>query len=249
MVRFVEPESDNSLLAWMRRDGQSSQAAEGISMQRKFNLCLVLGAVLITLDAAEPSSKLTVFVYNYAELPPEVLAQAEAEAGRAYRRSRIEIQWIQCPLSPAEASRFPACKIPPGPTGLVLRMLSLSMSERLQRVEHSYGFSPYPDDGSFASVASVFAHAAELLAARTGVHLGVFLGQIVAHELGHLLLGPGSHSVSGIMHSPWHGKDLELIAQGTKLFMPWEAAKMRSAISAREAVEREMGMILTAEKK
>ena len=34
------------------------------------------------------------------------------------------------------------------------------------------------------------------------------LGCAIAHEVGHLLLGPSSHSAGGIMHGEWGSKEL-----------------------------------------
>jgi len=41
-----------------------------------------------TLPGAEPSPTITVFVYNYAVISSEVLAQTEAEAARIYHQRR-----------------------------------------------------------------------------------------------------------------------------------------------------------------
>ena len=71
-----------------------------------------------TPGAAESSPKFTVFIYNYAALPAEVLKQTEAEAARIYRNEGIAAEWLYCTLSPGEASQFPACQIPLGPTKL-----------------------------------------------------------------------------------------------------------------------------------
>src|SRR5690242_13125997 len=84
-----------------------------------------------------------------------------------------------------------------------------------------------------AIVANVFAYDAEQLANRRGMRQGVILGHLVAHELGHLLLGSGSHSPSGVMHVPWHLKELDIIAQGLMVFMPQQAERMRTNIRAR----------------
>jgi len=190
-----------------------------------------------TPGAAEPSPKFTVFVYNYAALPAEVLKQTEAEAARIYRHEGIEVEWLDCPLSPGEASQFTACQIPSGPTRLAVRILSQSMAERLRQAQESFGFALYPDDGSFATVANVFAHDAEQLADRRGIRQGVILGHLVAHEVGHLLLGAGSHSAVGIMHATWHLKELEIIRQGAMTFTPKEAERMRTNIRVRMAAE------------
>src|SRR5947207_2943089 len=108
---------------------------------------------------------------------------------------------------------IPACQVPPGPTKLALRILSQSMAERLRQAQDSFGFAFYPEGGSFAIATNVFAHDAELLASRRGMRQGVILGHLVAHELGHLLLGAMSHSSSWMMHVPWHLKELDVIAQ------------------------------------
>jgi hypothetical protein len=208
-------------------------------MNCEIGICVALSAVLaLSFGAAEPGSKVTVFVYNYAWVPSEVLAQTETQAARIYQLGGIEIQWLDCPLSPAEASQFPACQVPPGPTRLALRLLSQSMADRLRKAQDSYGFALYPEDGSFATVANVFASDAEQLANSRGMKWGLILGHLVAHELGHLLLGSGSHSSTGIMHVPWYPKELDILALGLMVFRPQEAERMRTNIRARLARER-----------
>jgi hypothetical protein len=216
-------------------------------MNWEIRSCQALGAVLAAgLSAAEPSPTITVFVYNYAAIRSEVLAQTEAEAARIYRLGGIEIQWLDCPLAPGEADRFPACQVPPGPTRLALRILSQFMAERLRQAQDSFGFALYPDDGSFAIVANVFAYDAEQLANRRSLRQGVILGHLVAHELAHLLLGPGSHSSTGIMHVPWHLKELEIIAQGRMWFTPAEAGHMRTNVRVRvQTAEGQMNQTAT----
>jgi hypothetical protein len=166
------------------------------------------------------------------------LALTEAEASRIYQQAGIEIQWLECPLAPEDAGQFPACQVPPGPTRLALRILSRSMADRLRQAEDSFGFAMIPEDGSFATVANVFSYDADQLANRRGMRHGVILGHLAAHELGHLLFGAGSHSSTGIMHVPWHLKELDTIAQGLMLFRPQEAERMQTNIRARLARER-----------
>lgn len=207
--------------------------------------CLALSAVLASsLGAAEPGLKVTVFVYNYAAVAPDVLALTEAEASRIYQQAGIEIQWLDCPLSPKDADQFPGCQIPPGPTRLALRILSRSMADRLRQAEDSFGFAMIPEDGSFATVANVFSYDADQLAVRRGMRHGVILGHLTAHELGHLLLGAGSHSSHGIMHVPWRLKELDVIAQGLMVFTPQQTESMRTNIRARVTVERSAEAVL-----
>ena len=139
---------------------------------------LILSAVFAAVLGAESGSKITVFIYNYAVVSAEVLATTEAETSRIYRHAGIEIQWLECPLSPKDAGLFPACQISGGPTRLAVRILSQSMAERLRQAEDSFGFALYPDDGSLAIVANVFAHDAEQLSNQRGISYGVILGHL-----------------------------------------------------------------------
>jgi len=207
-------------------------------MNWEIGKCLALSACLgSSLSGAEPAPKITVFVYNYAAVRPEVLILTEAEASRICRQADIEIDWLGCPLAPKEAAPFPACQVPPGPTRLALRILSQAMAERLRQPEDSFGFAMIPEDGSFATMANVFWYDAEQLANRRGMRHGVLLGHLAAHELGHLLLGMGSHASRGIMHVPWRPKELDAVTQGLMLFRPEEAEEMRANIRARAARE------------
>ena len=40
-------------------------------------------------------------------------------------------------------------------------------------------------------------------ATRVGVDAGTLLGLVIAHELGHLLLGSGYHGWTGVMRADW----------------------------------------------
>ena len=189
---------------------------------------LALSAMLAAPLAAGKSEKdITVLVYNYAPVSQEVLAQAETEAGRIYGHGGVAVGWVDCLLTAT------ACKGPSRPSLPVVRILPRASAERLRQVQDSYGFALYPEGGGFALIANVFAHNANLLAERRGLPPGVVLGHLLAHEIGHLLLGPGSHGWSGIMKAAWHGQDLETMAKGQMLFSTGELEEMRRNIAAR----------------
>ena len=207
-------------------------------MNSEFGTCLAVGAIWASsLSARELSHNVTVLLYNYAAVAAGDLAQAETEAARIYHYGGIEIEWLDCPLSSQQAAQFPACKILMGPTKLALRLLSRSLAGHLRQVQDSFGFALYPENGGFAMIANVFAQDSEELADRRGMRRGAVLGDIVAHELGHLLLGLGSHSRTGIMQAPWGDKELKRVAQGLITFAPAELERMRTNVSARMADE------------
>ena len=202
-------------------------------------LSVALGSVLW----AQPKAKITVMVYNYAALSPDVLADAEWQAATIYEHAGIAITWLDCPLSRGSAALFPACRVQIGTTKLAVRFLRQAPASKPTRYEHAYGLAIMPEDGSVAEIANVFTEEAGQLTdqfdATSGANLrsGVLLGFVVAHELGHLLLGSRSHSAFGIMRAKWYGKDLKLIAQHTMTFTPAEVAKMRENVEARMAAK------------
>ena len=73
-----------------------------------------------------------------------------------------------------------------------------------------------PGDG-FGSNLSIFYHRVEELSARRHTSRALLLGHLIAHEIGHLLLGSNSHSRSGIMHVPWNRSQVERASLGTLL--------------------------------
>jgi len=50
------------------------------------------------------------------------------------------------------------------------------------------------------------------------VSLADILGSVMAHELGHLLLGSNSHAGTGIMKARWQGEELGLLSRGNLRF-------------------------------
>jgi hypothetical protein len=61
----------------------------------------------------------------------------------------------------------------------------------------------------------------------------IVLGCAIAHEIGHLLLGPNRHSVSGIMRARWDRRDIREELQGAMLFTPQQARLMQAEMQRR----------------
>lgn len=63
------------------------------------------------------------------------------------------------------------------------------------------------------------------------------LGHVVAHEIGHLLLGLDAHSISGIMRALWEAEELKAMERGRLVFSSQQSELMRArliAISAKQ---------------
>jgi len=190
---------------------------------------------LLLLDAQSPEVGLTIEVdiYNYSSISREALAGIEQETARIFRRLRVAMKWRYCPLSAEQRIQNTACDHPQTPTRFTLRLLSTEMTRKLNLSDDVYGFAKVPDDGTFGTVANVFADRA-LQLAKDEESRRVLLGHFIAHELGHLLLADGGHPArAGIMHVPWLTEEVEQAKRGALLFLPEQAKKIRAQVVAR----------------
>lgn len=202
---------------------------------------VLLGLVgALAAQAPRPEPKIQVFIYNYAGVSAETLARAEREATRIYSRTGIAMEWLDCPLTADQATQYAACQLPVSAARLTLRILSRTMADRIGLSKVTFGSALLPEDSGFGTVAQVCAHCCEELAKGNESMYAAVLGHVMAHELGHLLLGTGSHGATGLMHVPWDKKELKSIAQGSLLFTSWEGEKMRRQVSARPRGEVSM---------
>jgi len=85
------------------------------------------------------------------------------------------------------------------------------------------GYAAMTPDGG--ACITVFANPAVRRARSGALSDGVLLGHAVAHEIGHLLLGPNSHTSGGIMRPVWRPCDEEWIAKGVLVSDGWQAKK------------------------
>lgn len=70
------------------------------------------------------------------------------------------------------------------------------------------------------------------LHANWNVGLQDILGSVIAHELGHLLLGSNSHASAGIMRAHWQGEELRRLSRGNLWFTSVQADHMRGKMNA-----------------
>ena len=177
--------------------------------------------------AAEPRVK--VRMYDYAQAPASVLAQAQQVAWRIVRETGVNTEWVNCQasdLDPRESD--PGCDEPVRPADVALRLLPDWMAKAAGTRASIYGFAKPP------YIAFVFFDRVEDLVESGATEAShVILGHLLAHELGHLLLGRKGHSRKGIMRIPWKQRELKLAEQGRLLFTDGESERMSSQVCAR----------------
>ncbi len=181
------------------------------------------GLFLMTTKAEEPEIWLTACVYDQARVPDGVLAVAERLAGKVYREAGVEVRWLDCSTH----------KGPLDSSFLFVRLVSGPAAEALARSGTEFGFAPLARDGRPASHAYVFYGRIEEMAKRHTILRPELLGQVIAHEMGHLLLGTNSHSPRGIMSSYWGPDRLDKVNKKALFFTPGQAGRIQSQIRDR----------------
>lgn len=184
-------------------------------------------------ETSDRMHSINIRVYNYAGVSAGVLAKAQKEAARVFLRSGIETNWIGCAVPGREPETKPTCKARPTAMDILVRILPRKMAQGLMKHHSEFGLAFTASGDGFGSNASIFYHRVEELSAGQHTSEALLLGHLVAHEMGHLLLGVNSHSRSGIMHVPWKRSEIERASLGTLFFTKQETKKMCDQVSRR----------------
>jgi len=197
---------------------------------KTFLILLFLTTIRCFSTGESTAISVTVDVFNDAAIPRSVLEFAEQEASRIFMATGLEITWVDCL---ARQQNVPSASCPPsrGPNHLNLRILP-----RGKRVtEDSFGVAFLALDGTGTYI-DVFYDAVEKLEHDSNSSPGRLLGHVMAHEIGHLLIGSHAHSNWGIMCAVWGRKELRSVEMGSVFFTGDQARRMRTRLLSTAAV-------------
>jgi len=172
-------------------------------------------------------------VYDYAGLPGDTLRNASLEAQKIFRKAGVETEWVECPLDRGAEQQYPACMKPVGPADATLRIVPQAM-QGYPVPQGAFGFALPSGDERPAAHAYVFNHRVEEAAEQSSCSGFRLLGHVMAHEVGHLLLGVNEHSSRGIMRPKWLKQQLTQAESGQLVFPRGQAARLQAAIRARQ---------------
>jgi hypothetical protein len=206
-----------------------------VGIDRRFGAAL---AILVpALALSQPESKLTVRVYNYAQVSDARLANAEAEARRIFGAAGVDSVWLDCsePRPNLQSGTHQDCAGPEAGATVTLRILPASSPANSAFRDTVFGFA----DGSV--MASVFygriadlAHGLDW----NNLAIPVILGDAITHELGHLLPGPSAHSPTGIMCANWDPSHLCSALRGHQFFTAQQSKHVRNEVWRRNGFDQ-----------
>ncbi len=201
--------------------------------------CICLGLMIILNGAGraasestnpnEDSPKVTILLFDFASLSEKVQKPMQERAGRFYQQAGVELKWAPCPTVEGTLALYPNCTGYKEATHLMLRILRAAPKGMKTDAKGEALLGP--------RIVNVFWDRVQNEATRHNVPISDMLAQVIAHEIGHLLLGSNSHSPSGIMMGKWRLEDLGSISRGGVGFTSQQCEHIQMEVKKRQANE------------
>lgn len=196
-------------------------------------MCAVSAGLMAMLSAgvrAESSVALTVRLYNTAGIPAAELVAARGAAESILRDIWPNVVFRHCGRAVVPDRPIDACDQSLKATEVVVRVINAPAFHTTLHPE-AYGMTYVVRETNRGWLATVFSDRTDEAASRAGVDRGTLLGRVMAHEVGHLLLGTGYHGDAGLMRAEWpHGMLGRADAEWR--FSLFEADRMRRVLQS-----------------
>ncbi|MFZ0589055.1 MAG: hypothetical protein WAM39_01100 [Bryobacteraceae bacterium] len=189
-------------------------------VQSASSLLIGLSCCLVSA-AGQDGPSLTMFVYT--AVGKDTLIKAEAASSRILQCAGVQLIWRNC--GPDDR-----CQPAPDSEPVLLRIV--------KETRGGLGCSLVSQAGGIHAVIGF--ENIRKLAALSRISESQVLGAVMAHKVGHLLLGP-AHSTNGLMRSNWDVHDLCRLDQGQLRFDLDQCRRIRAAALARSRCDRSIG--------
>ena len=173
---------------------------------------------LVHPAAADPAAMgtLTIRVLDdHSGVDPKDWASAQATTGRILQKTGIKVRWV---------SVEPSSALTGDPRSVVLVLGHAALVPR----GGGSGLTILGHAARDAGVVRVFSRMVREVATQSGIPIADLLGHVIAHEIGHFLLGPEAHSPIGIMRDPL---DLERVRTQGLLFSAAQARSIQQTLA------------------
>jgi len=155
-----------------------------------------------------------------------IVAKAKAETELVYRSAGVTIVWHGCDAFPPPAGqeREP---------WFVVRLRTGKPPKKVGAASLDVMGKAFVEDAG-GYMADAYYQSIQATSEQHHGDAGVLMGFVMAHELGHLLLGAG-HTPEGVMQAAWNQKQMDALRQRWMKFPEETAVRIRRALEARTA--------------
>ena len=191
--------------------------------------------IFMTIQAAS-SEQLRITVYDGAPLPREISAQAFTDVGCILRGAGIDVELIRADFTVPEASllQLPTPPRKGSERAMACRARRDIALEILKAAPpgHKKSILGYAQPLASAGLnVRVFDDRIRWVAAEWNRPHATVLAHVIAHEIGHVLLRNGEHSLVGLMSEAWRDADFRWMSRSLMFFSRQQATAMRSELS------------------
>lgn len=208
-----------------------------MALSKNFFLALTLSTGLLGAEPVltDAPAELTVRLYDYTHADARLLDRAVQQADDILDQAGLRLVWDRCMI--AGVVQENACQGPAGPDVIQFRIHPRDMSKKLTKRAIEFGYSLPLEDG-YGIIAGVYLDRTIGEARSIGLSPHVMLGHTIAHEIGHLLLGTGSHASRGIMRPTWRQREVRMAQTGIFGFTDRQAEEIQEQAAGRLAEAR-----------
>jgi len=184
----------------------------------------LLPLVTVAGAAAETPVTLTVRLYNASDVQTDALAASRDTAESILRDAGLNVRFREC------GRTTDSCDRPLAHCEVVVRIIAAPPFNATLDPD-AYGVTYIVKNTNRGWLATVFGDRISAAATRASVDPGTLLGRVMAHEIGHLLLGLDYHGSAGLMRAAWLDDTLDRDAQNW-LFSMAEAQRMKQVLAS-----------------
>jgi hypothetical protein len=206
---------------------------------------LVLLMVALSIDSArlwaareclERVPAVTVQIHDYEHLPGERLSRASEIVSQLYEKIGVRIEWFGAMRQNTRDTRSSRSAVeqsgPDGPAAqMTVIILTSKMAARGRIPEGVLGYAAVPAEGGMGRIAYVIYDRVRQVAAGGPASETELLGFVIAHETGHLLLGRGSGTATGLMKCQWDRRNMQQLDALKLGFTELQAVRIRNRLT------------------
>jgi len=181
-------------------------------------------SAMASQGSKEDKVAITMHVYNYARIPAWRLARTQKRVADFFLSAGIQVRWAGHPLTSTNE---------PDPAGPIWNPGDLGLKIVSSFPKKAEGFRDSVFGFAAGTQVTIINDRTEEIAEVAEATYPEILAIVIAHELGHVLLGPNSHSDNGIMRPRFQADDFRQAQCKSLAFTPQQAEQMRHAIVMR----------------